>query len=222
MYGIECALPGSYLGSAHSAPRFTRFGISDLSSGEQGALGDERRDVDRDRERQVVPAAVVAELGVGLVGVGEEVERDLDAVLRLERRDRVLADVLGPVVDEELGLGGRDRRRLGRGGRRPRRQRSAADAAAEAAADARRRRRRGSPRRRRRAGGDDRRERRRGADRADPLEELAARDPSLDHVAVQSLLEVDARPVVVVRHAGFLQRDGPIGRRGRARPRRAR
>src|ERR1044072_8619648 len=38
MYGIEWALPGSYFGSAHSAPRFLRFGIRDLSSSRSAPL----------------------------------------------------------------------------------------------------------------------------------------------------------------------------------------
>ena len=83
----------------------------------EGALGDEVRDVDRDRERDVVAAAVVAELRVGLIGVREEVVGDLDAVLLLEGGDRVLADVLGPVVDEQLRLGLGHRRRRDRGRR---------------------------------------------------------------------------------------------------------
>ena len=72
---------------------------------DDGAALDEVGDVDRDREADVVAATVVAELGVRLVGVGEEVVRHLDAVLLLEGRDDVLADVVGPVVDEQLGLG---------------------------------------------------------------------------------------------------------------------
>ena len=50
--------------------------------------GDEVRDVDRDRERDVVAAAVGAQLRVGLVRVREEVVRDLDPVLVLEARAR--------------------------------------------------------------------------------------------------------------------------------------
>ena len=78
---------------------------------------DETRHVDRDRERDVVAAAVLAELGVGDLDVVEQLVLDLDRVLLLERGDDVLADVVEPVVDDQLGLGRRDRRRLRRGGR---------------------------------------------------------------------------------------------------------
>ena len=167
---------------------------------EQRLLGHEVRDVDRDRERHVVPAAVAAQLRVGLVGVREEVVGDLDAVLLLERRDDVLADVLGPVVDEELVLGFGHRRRLGRRGRRPgsRRRTAAAEAAAA----------RG----------------RRWTSPAPPVVQAAmigaraATGPSLaiassswrrltlslDHVAGQLLLEVEARAVVRVTHRSGL------------------
>ena len=81
------------------------FGMSDLSSLTDDAPVAEARDVDRCRERDVVAAAVLAELGVGDLDVVEQLVLDLDRVLLLERRDDVLADVVEPVVDDQLRLG---------------------------------------------------------------------------------------------------------------------
>ena len=180
---------------------------------EERALGEECRDVHRDRERQVVAAAVVAELRVGLVRVREEVVRDLDAVLLLERGDRRVADVLGPVVDEQLAFGRGHRRRLDRcdGARR----------------GGTRSHRRPQPRQRRTGWGRllrTRRSQARGRPRVRTcatLEQLAAADPPLDHVADQRLLQVDAGSVVSLAScslllfgsAGSAAQDERVGRR---------
>ncbi len=192
-------MPGSYFGSVHAGAE-----VHEVRDEREVELADdpglaEARDVDRGRERDVVAVAVVAELGVGHLDVIEQLVFDLDLVLLLERRDDVLADVVEPVVDDELGFGGRDRGRLcRRGGRRDR------------CGSRGRRRDRGRCRRRRRgrgrrgaaggAGRDDRSQGHHGAERADPGEEVPSGHPLLGQIVLESLFDLIMEGVVSVGH----------------------
>ena len=60
--GRNTRCPGRSPGPATAAPRLTMFGRSDWSSLRSVPACDEARDVDRDRERQVVAVPVVTEL----------------------------------------------------------------------------------------------------------------------------------------------------------------
>ncbi len=102
--------------------------------------------VDRRRERDVVAAVAGRDLGQHRVDGVEEVVGDLDPVRVRELLDRVLADVVRPVVDEQLALGRRDGRGLR--GRRGRRGRGARAGRASAGPPSVRRWRSGSPSRR--------------------------------------------------------------------------
>src|SRR4029079_9368259 len=136
----------------------------------------------------VVPAALLVAVDLADLGglVGEVVVGDLDPVLVLELLDRLLADVLVPVVDEELLLGRRDRggRRRGRGrcGRAAqwRRLGRGCCAWARCALAAR---------------DQQLRERRGGAERGDASEELSTAPVRLGQLLLERLVEAHPRQV---------------------------
>ena len=147
------------------------------------AVGDELGDPRRRGVGDVVAAALAVALDLADLGrlVREVVVGDLDPVLVLELGDGVLGDVAVPVVDEQLLLGGGDRRRSGGWGRgRDRRRRGAGGR---------------TGRRRRRARGalaardEQLRQRGRGAERGDPAEELASAPAGLRELPGEGLVE---------------------------------
>ena len=78
-----------------------RLGSFDLSSGRKMPAGDLALEEEARRHDDVIARAAGEELRLDHLVAVEDVVIDLDAGLRLELGDRVLGDVVGPVVDVE-------------------------------------------------------------------------------------------------------------------------
>ncbi len=167
--------------------------------------GDQSRDVGRGREGDVEAGLAGGDPGVHPFVRVEEVGADLDLDLvvledlLLERRDDVLAHVLGVVPDVELALGHRHGCRSGRRGRcgRDGRCRGWRDDRSARRCRHGRCRTRGA----RGTGRDDRGQCRERTDLGDLLQQHPAGDPVLCHVTDEFALEIDLR-ALRVGHSG--------------------